>query len=243
MAGAGSAEQGTAPAGTGALARLEELGAERVALWTIDRCHPDPQSLRRHAAGQRFERREGDYYPGLRAPVPQSYREWIVALLEPVLGARGPASLSLLDCTFALACDDPAKLAPIQLIPHFDSLEGDLFAAVHYLCAPPFAGTAFFRHRRTGFERIDATRIARFQQGLTADAREYGLPHERYHGEASAAFEQIGLAPLECNRIVAYPANCLHSGLLGAAALSAEPGSGRLTITTLLRRLPDARQG
>ena len=211
------------------------LGAEAVPLWVLDDCHPDAAGLREYAQRQDFARRSGDYYPGLRAPVPAGYADWVIALLGSAINGGEAAEIELLDCTYAFACDDPADLAPIQLIPHFDSIEGDLIAAVHYLCAPPFAGTAFYRHRRTGFERIDATRVALFQQALSVDARQFGLPAARYHGGSSQAFEQIGAAPLRLNRIAVYPANCLHSGMLGATNLSNDPALGRLTITTLVR--------
>lgn len=216
-------------------AQVHLLGAEAVPLWVLDDCHPDPAGLREFAAGQQFARREGDYYPGLRAPVPAGYADWLIALLGSGIEDGAGARLELLDCTYAVACDDPAELVPIQLIPHFDSIERDLIAAVHYLCALPFAGTAFYCHRRTGFERIDATRIALFQQALAADARQFGLPASAYHGGSSQTFEQIGTASLCFNRIVAYPANCLHSGILGETSLSSDPSLGRLTITTLAR--------
>lgn len=212
------------------------LGAEAVPLWIFDDCHPDAAGLREFALQQAFARREGDYYPGLRAPVPPAYAEWMNSLLGPCIGNGAAADLELLDCTFAIACDDPASLAPIQLIPHFDSIDDDLLAAVHYLCSPPFAGTAFYRHRRTGFERIDATRVALFQRALATDARQFGLPVSRYHAGSDQAFEQIGTAPLRFNRIVVYPANCLHSGMLDTANLGPDPALGRITITTLVRR-------
>lgn len=214
---------------------MQLLGAEAFALWTFDDCHPDANGLRGFAMRQEFVRRDGDYYPGLRAPVPAGYDDWVISLLKSGIEVCAGAEVELLNCTFAVACDDPVKLAPIQLIPHFDSLEGNLIAAVHYLCLPPFAGTAFYRHRRTGFERIDATRLALWQQALSADARQFGLPASGYHGGSNQAFEQIGSAPLQFNRLVSYPANCLHSGMLDAAELSQDPAMGRLTITTLAR--------
>lgn len=230
-----SAETKCAAPGAAGRTQALLLGAEAVPLWILDDCHPDPAGLREYALRQEFARREGDYYPGLRAPVPAGYADWVITQLRSGIDNGAAAELELLNCTFAIACDDPANLAPIQLIPHFDSIDGDLIAAVHYLCAPPFAGTAFYRHRRTGFERIDATRVALFQQALSADARQFGLPASAYHGGSSQAFEQIGATPLRFNRIAVYPANCLHSGMLGATNLSNDPALGRLTITTLAR--------
>lgn len=221
----------------GPCANAQLLGVEAVPLWLIDDCHPDPSGLREYALEQDFARRDGDYYPGLRAGVPAGYAQWLVALAGTAIKGNAAAEIELRDCTFAIACDNPADLAPIQLIPHFDSIEADLFAAVHYLCAPPFSGTAFYLHRRTGFARIDAGRVALFQQALAADARQFGLPAAKYHAGSSPAFELIGTAPLRFNRIAVYPANCLHSGMLGEQGLSSDPATGRLTITSLLQRI------
>lgn len=240
MPAADSAGQNSALRGEQGTAQLQLLGAEAFALWTVDDCHPDANGLRDFAMQQDFARRDGDYYPGLRAPVPVGYGDWVLSLLSSIIEIGAANELELLNCTYAIACDDPCNLAPIQLIPHFDSFEGNLIAAVHYLCAPPFAGTAFFRHRRTGFERIDATRLALWQQALSADARQFGLPASSYHGGTTQAFDKIGTAPLRFNRIAAYPANCLHSGMLDAAQLSQDPAFGRLTITTLAALQPKA---
>lgn len=210
-------------------------GNSRYPVWSFDDCHPDPGALRQFAGEQAFSRREGDYYPGLRAPVPDEYRTWVADLLGAATAAGSNARIKLLDCTFALACDEVDRLVPIQMIPHFDSLEDGLFAAVHYLCEPPFGGTAFYRHRRTGLERIDALHFPVWQQGLVADSRQFGMPERSYPGNSMAAFEQIAAIPLRFGRLIAYPANCLHSGLLDGSVLDHSPEHGRLTITSLLK--------
>lgn len=211
------------------------LGNEGVPLWTLDDCHSGADQLCAHAAQQIFERRQGDYYPGLRAPVPPGYAAWIGTYLGAVVGANRPAAVDLLNTTFAIACDDPAELAPIQLIPHFDGPDEDLYATVHYLCRAPFKGTAFYRHRRTGFERITAQRLAAWHTGLAQDSRQFGMPAGHYIAGSSPAFEQIAEAALRFNRMIVYPANCLHSGMLDDTPLSNSAGGARLTITTLAR--------
>jgi len=44
----------------------------------------------------------------------------------------------------------------LQRIPHVDSFLGSQLAFVHYLFKADPGGTAFYRHRGTGFEIIDA---------------------------------------------------------------------------------------
>ncbi len=202
-------------------------------LWTVDQAHPAPLELRLAASQMPFSRNSGDYYPGLRAPAPPGYAEWAAAFLGQILCGNRPCEIDIKNVAVSIACDDPGTLSPIQLIPHFDSTDADLLACVHYLCEPPFLGTGFFRHRRSGLERIGPTALHSWEMALAADARDHGLPKDHFVDSDSASFEMIGEAELRFNRLVVYPANCLHSGLLNGTTLNADPAKGRLTITTL----------
>lgn len=208
------------------------MGREGVPLAIADDAHADPQALRAAANRAPFVREEGDFYPGLRAPVPEDYAGWLAATARVLWGA-GP--LAVARSSYAIAIDAPAALAPIQRIPHFDTLDPATVAAVHYLSDADHGGTLFYRHRRTGYERIDAARHPAWRQALMRDGAEHGLPAPRYFGESGPGFDSIGHAEWRCNRLILYPANCLHAGDLGKGALSADPALGRLTITSLLR--------
>lgn len=207
----------------------QRLGHEGVPLWQRDAAHPDPLALVAAARAEAFARAEGDLYPGLRAPVPAGYAAW---LAQAVAALAGEAVF--LRATFAVASDDPAALAPIQRIPHFDDASEGVIAAVHYLCAAPHGGTSFYRHRATGFERITPERVSVWRQALARDGQAHGLPPKAYHEGDSAAFARIGGAALAFNRLIAYPANCLHAGDV-AGSWQAAGTTPRLTITSLLR--------
>ena len=209
--------------------RVQALGREGVPLWFFDDAHPAPQILCAAARALCFSRRPDDLYPGLRAPVPADYAEWLATMLDST-GQWGP--VHLIDACFAVVQDAPDQLVPIQRIPHFDDADPAIYAVVHYLCAPPHRGTAFYRHRATGFERIDATRVPAWRQALMADSRAIGFPPPAYPEGSGPAFEQIGVAPLAFNRLVIYPATCLHAGEIGD---SWQAGESRLTITALVR--------
>ncbi|WP_010216392.1 DUF6445 family protein [Sphingomonas sp. PAMC 26621] len=211
---------------------VRAMGHEAVPLHVIDDAHPQPEALQEAAAAQRFARAAADYYPGLRAPAPVGYAVW---LAEAARAIGAATTSTVLRTTFAIATDAPAALAPIQRIPHFDTVDPTLLAAVHYLCAPPHGGTSFYRHRGTGYERIDPSRAAAWRQGLTRDRQRHGLPEPQYPGDHTAGFERIGQADLRFNRLIFYPANCLHAGDLAAAALGADAAHGRLTLTSLLQ--------
>lgn len=208
-----------------------EMGRERVPLLIVDDAHPAVEDLHDAARAATFGRSAADHYPGIRAAAPPGYAQWLETLAAQAgLGAR-PV---VVRTSFAIATDSPAELAPIQRIPHFDTPDPTVTAAVHYLCAAPHGGTGFYRHKRTGFERVDASRQPAWRQSLACDAREGGMPDTPCGRESSPLFDLIGLADLQFNRVIFYPANCLHSGIVGVDALSASPMLGRLTMTSLL---------
>jgi hypothetical protein len=206
------------------------MGTERVPLWQRDDAHPAPNALVEAAGCLAFAREPGDLYPGLRAPVPEGYVDWLVRVAAEMLDDE-PA---LLRASFAIAGDDPARLAPIQRIPHFDDCADAIVAAVHYLCAAPHGGTSFYRHRATGFERITAERLPHWRQAVSRDGQVHGLPPKAYHDGDGPAFVRIGQAAIAFNRLILYPANCLHAGDVADSWRTAAT-SPRLTVTSLLR--------
>jgi len=211
---------------------LVSMGAEHVPLQIIDDAHPAPDALRRTALDRDFRRLPGDFYPGLRADIPDDYADWLSGALND-LGSFG--HVTTMRASFAVATDDPATLAPIQRIPHFDTPDPGVFAAIHYLCDPPHGGTSFYRHRRTGYQRINAERQPAWRQALVQDGKVHGLPPARYMADSDERFERIGTADLRFNRLILYPANCLHAGNL-AQGWREEAGmaTARLTVTSLL---------
>lgn len=214
----------------------QDLGREAVPLWLIDDAHPAPQALVDETAALSFAHEPGGFYPGVRAEASGDYAAWLKTTISglPDFGADFGA-VRLLRATFAVTTSNPASLAPIQRIPHYDGPEDDIFATVHYLCAEPHRGTGFFRHARSGFERITAARGPLWRQSLIEDRAQYGLPENRYHDGSRNGFEQIGYAACLYNRIAIYPANCLHSGDIGASWRIRDIGSARLTVTSLFK--------
>ncbi|MBB3357445.1 DUF6445 family protein [Novosphingobium sp. BK486] len=204
------------------------MGREAVPLWIIDDAHPAPQALHAAAAAASLAATTDDLYPGVRAPAPAAWTDWLNRAVQAWPGLEQARALR---ADFAIATRDPAALAPVQRIPHFDDADETIMAVVHYLCHPPHGGTSFHRHRATGFERVTKARAPAWRQALAADAARHGLPPAAYHTNDTAMFERIGAAALRHNRLIVYPANCLHCGdVAGSWA-----GGDRLTITALLR--------
>ncbi|WP_346838446.1 DUF6445 family protein [Microbulbifer sp. SAOS-129_SWC] len=221
---------------------VQRLGRERQPLLVIDGLAAEPEALCAFAgSGAPFRARSGDYYPGVRKPLPAAYAESLCRTLEhsvrETFGLPDSARAQPLLCSLSIATTVPELLRPIQRLPHFDSGDSHQLAVVHYLCPPQFGGTAFYRHRASGFETIDNERL----HGYAAQLKQQVLaspPAPGYASGDSELFKQIGRVEARFNRAVVYRGNQLHSGLIDpAAGLCADPGRGRLTATSFIRFL------
>ncbi len=216
--------------------RIERLriGAEQAPLLVIDQVLADPERMRRKASQASFTR-QGTYFPGLRAAAPFAYGQFLEALLNPLLEAcfgLAPGRLSFSMCHFSLVADPPERLAFLQRIPHVDSTRSDGLASVHYLFHGPWGGTAFFRHRKTGYETIDEQRKDAYFALLSTQQAQSGMG---YVEAGDALFEPLLAVDAVFNRLLVYRRNSLHSGLVDNAHVPpADPLAGRLSINTFI---------
>lgn len=218
---------------------LDHVGAEREPLLTLNDALERPEDLIDYAATQvRFQPAWGPAggYPGIRAPAPLNYVERLVRALSPLI-ERGfeleGVKLGKAECNFSLVTLPRDQLAPLQRIPHFDTVYPLQFAILHYLCPPEMGGTAFYRHRATGFETLTAERLARFE--AVRDAEIQQMSGCDYITGDTAHYEQTGIAEARFNRVVVYRSRTLHSGLIPAELeLSPDPHRGRLTANIFL---------
>lgn len=212
------------------------LGGEGQPLLVIDDFWPEPDALIADACGRPFAP-IGPYYPGVRAVVPAPIVQAMLRTLDPLLTqhfAHDPARATA-ECFYSLVTTPPASLQPIQRLPHFDGLEAARLAVLLYLADDDQGGTAFYRHRATGFETIDAARLSTYDAQLRAEVARHGLPPAAYIGGDTPLFERIHLQPAARNRLLVYRGHCLHCAHVPPAArLSADPRSGRLTINLFL---------
>lgn len=180
----------------------------------------------------------GASYPGLRSWADPSYldrrRELMMQVLQSVFGFTRGVKLDV--STFSLVTLREEELAPRQRVPHYDHSAGEIIAIMHYLLGPETGGTAFYRHRRTGFETITPEREDTYNAALAQDEREYGMPAARYFHGNSEWFELIDEIEAKRDRLVLYRGRQLHSGVIpDPAALTADPRQGRLTINMFLQ--------
>ena len=228
-----------------ASARCCHIGLEREPLLQVDDLLCSPESLVRFAAAEaRFAPAYGPEggYPGIRADAPLDYVDAVVQALDPVVRAAfdlGDVRLGRAECSLSLVTLPSDALVPSQRVPHTDTTYPLQFAFLHYLCPRSFGGTAFYRHRRTGFETLSDERLDDYHAARRSEEAEESAAG--YIISDTAHFERIAAIAAEPNRLVIYRSRLLHSGLiLPGTPLPADPRSGRLTANIFVSYLPAA---
>jgi len=217
-------------------AQVQFVGTERQPVILIDEFVSDPQALVDEAAALRFAT-IGVHYPGTRAPVPpsrlQTFMPGIVDLVVETFGCG--TKLRLLEAYYSVVTTRPETLTPIQRLPHFDGLERERIALLHFLSTDRTSGTAFYRHRSTGFESVDAARFPEFRASLERDGATHGLPAPGYISDDTPIYEQTARFEGRYNRALIYRGHALHCAWLpDDLSYSADPRTGRLTVNTFL---------
>ena len=138
-------------------------------------------------------------------------------------------------CSWSVVSVPPAQLAPAQRRPHYDAPEANLIAMVHYTQGAESGGTAFYRHRRTGFEAITPDRVAAYDVAVRHDDAQFGpLPACYFYGD-SERYELIGEIEPRPDRLIAYRGRQLHSGVIPQPPdPETKAEAARLTINTFL---------
>lgn len=211
------------------------VGTEGEPVVQVDGFAPDPDALRAAAAAMRFEP-AGGHYPGIRAALPEGYLATQLPIVARALGRSFGAfrRIRVIDASFSMVTRRPAELSTGQRIPHVDGYEAARIALVHYLSTSDRDGTAFYRHRATGFETVGEERAAAYRAQVDAELHAAASPTGYIAGDTDL-FERIGMVEAGYNRAVLYRSRLLHSGAISPdAPLSADPAVGRLTVTAFL---------
>ena len=220
-------------------AKIQKLtiGRERAPLLVIDNLVADAESLVELAATKMF----GDvvtYYPGIRAKVPLTYQQFILEQLGAfITGYFGllAARPRFTACHFSLVTTPPEELDYLQRIPHTDSFIGSQFAFIHYLFKSDLGGTAFYRHRKTGYEVVDEARCMGFMACRDEEKDGPDAPPPAYINGDTPLYEEIGRHQGIFNRMLVYRRNSLHSACIAADFVpDANPRTGRLSINGFL---------
>jgi len=213
------------------------IGRERAPLLVIDSLLDNADALVELAARKHY----GDvvsYYPGIRAKAPLTYQQFILDKLRGVIGEffeLEPRSLRFTDCHFSIVTTPADKLEYLQWIPHTDSMFGTELAMLHYLFKRNLGGTAFYRHRATGFEYVDFARRPSYLACVDQESNGPHRPAAGYITGSTALYEQISAQEGIFNRLLMYRRNSLHSGNIAPDFVpDPDPRSGRLSINGFL---------
>jgi hypothetical protein len=186
--------------------------------------------------------RSDSYYPGVRRIIGTSDGEangYVERLCERaaqfIAGAFEVDGFDLLEASYSMVTAQPSELRSAQRAPHFDSTDQKYYALLHYLRVPEGTGTAFYRQRSTGIERVTEDNIACF---VATAGKEAALlpPDSGYISGSDHFFEQIGAVEGVTDRLIIYQGSLLHSGIIPRAVIfSADPRVGRLTANIFVR--------
>jgi hypothetical protein len=209
------------------------IGREAAPLLMIDNLVKEPEALVEIAATKIYSDAQS-FYPGVRAKVPLSYQHFLLQELRPhfdeLFGLRG-RQLRFTECNFSLVTTPHERLAYLQRIPHVDSVVNEELAMIHYLFRGNFGGTAFYRHRSTGYEYVDRPRqIGYLNQVEVEKAGPNSAPAEYINGD-TPLYEQIARQDGVFNRLLVYRRTTLHSGSMARGFIpDPNPRTGRLSI-------------
>ena len=219
--------------------RVDHVGNARAPVLVIDDAWPDVRSLLETAAQRTDYSIRALYYPGLRSTAPRDYAEGIVASLTEAIRStfdlRG--ELMITDSTFSLVTTPPEQLVPFQRVPHFDSVDQNAIALLHYLCDS--GGTSFYRHRASGIEIVTAETQEAYIRAVNSEVRTHGMPPAQYVGGDTPLFERIAKYDAVLNRVLLYRGSMLHSVNVPVDFVpDANPRTGRLSANTFLTLRP-----
>jgi hypothetical protein len=213
------------------------VGLERSPVVVVDNFLSNPDILIDYAATHSvFDSVSDTFYPGCRAPVPPIYCFALRAFLGDFIATAFDLANSAVSgelSHFSLVTTPPAKLQVPQRMPHVDNTNPRQLAVLHYLCGPQHGGTSFYRHRRTGFESLDAVRKPVYAAAVAEELAALGPPPMRYICGDDSRYERTAAFPAAVNRVLIYRSINLHSADIEPGFhFDSDPRTGRLTANS-----------
>ncbi len=200
-----------------------------------------PQIMDMAASLAPFPADEASYYPGVRRAIGPNdgaatdYVDDLMKSIAPLIASTFNAPrMALLSASFSVVTRPPDHLLPMQRVPHYDSVDPDYIALIHYIHSPVSSATAFFRQRTTGIECVEETNVDRF---VDTAKREIADDETREYVQGSdRSFEQVGRVEAKPDRLAFYQGSLLHSAIIPPdMLLGPDPRRGRLTANFFLR--------
>jgi hypothetical protein len=215
------------------------VGRRPITVTVADDVLLRPRQLAEFGLGLKFVEDDSNLYPGVRARVPaefsRPFHRWLNRMLHGT-GVLQGSSYVVDDASFFSIVDkNRANLLPLQRIPHYDSADPRVFAAVIYLFDRANSGTSFYRHRTTGYEVIGDDNKDNYKAALNRNMKNLGPPAREYTNGSNAMFERMHSVDSAFNRIVIYSGNVLHAADIDGNLFNGDDnGRWRLTISSLI---------
>jgi hypothetical protein len=219
---------------------LVRVGGCPIAVTVADNVLLHPQQLAEFGRGLKFVEDDSNLYPGIRVRLPAEFsppfHSWLTNTLRRTGVLDDNSSVHEDASFFSIVNRSSANLLPLQRIPHYDSTDLRVFAAVIYLFDRPNSGTSFYRHRATGYETIGEENKDNYKLALNRNMKDLGPPARGYTNGSNALFERTHSVDSAFNRIVIYPGNVLHAADIDGGLFTANDNSQwRLTISSLIK--------
>jgi hypothetical protein len=220
--------------------RLLRFGQSQSPVVVVDDVTGDVASIVAMAAALApFPRISGSHYPGVRRVLTpgdgpaHAYATTLLQAIAPFIGGAFEVDgFDWIEGSFSMVTVAPATLSPVQRAPHFDAVDPDYLAILHYLSGTHGSGTAFYRQRATGIEQVTPAN----RDAFIAAAHRDSVGLAGYIHGSNAAFEQIGMVEAKPDRLVLYQGCLLHSGIIPPdMAFSDDPHVGRLTTNLFVQ--------
>lgn len=218
--------------------KIYSLGQSQTPVIVIDEFAESLSALRQIAQNHTHFSPAAGGYPGLRAPLPSAYSRQLIQVVTPLIKsvyalpeqAEGRCCHAL----FSLVTHAPQALTLLQRLPHFDTVLPHYFAIMHYLGEGDFGGTGFFCHRATAIERVTEENKRILIDSLRREI-EKSAPPARYVTGPDERFAMLDSVGYRANRLLIYPGNLLHSGLIHADRdICPDAVKGRLTANIFI---------
>ena len=216
------------------------VGKCPIAVTVADNVLLRPRELADFGLGLEFVEDDSNLYPGVRARVPSDFSRPFHAWLTRTLHCAGVLEESSYihdDASFfSIVNKSRAALLPLQRIPHYDSTDPRVFAAVIYLFDRANSGTSFYRHRMTGYEKISVDNKDNYRAALNRNMKNIGPPPREYTNGSNALFERTHSVDSAFNRIVIYSGNVLHAADIDGSLFNGNDNCRwRLTVSSLIK--------
>jgi hypothetical protein len=217
--------------------RIDHVGNEKRPVLVVDNFLHQAEALVGFAVKYGQFRPGVDFYPGIQSKVPEFYAAALATHLRDIISDcfnLSPEQIEYSQSIYSMVTTPPEQLSVPQARPHVDSIKSTKLAAVHYLCTPDKGGTSLYRHKATGFERLDETRMPLYSDFLAKEEQDPAW-QKRYICGTNDYYEEIAYYEANFNRLIIYSGDVLHSASIAPNFnFTANPLTGRLTLTSFI---------